>query len=47
MRGRYSEALMETLPGHSGAVNAVAWCPAASMFASASDDHTVRVWCAN
>ena len=41
---RHSGTLLEVLPGHSGAVNAVAWCPSKSMFASASDDHTVRVW---
>ena len=41
---RHSGALLEVLPGHSGAVNAVCWSPATCMFASASDDHTVRVW---
>ena len=41
---RHSAALVTALPGHSGAVNAVAWNPAACMFASASDDHTVRLW---
>ena len=42
---RHTAALLEVLSGHSGAVNTVAWssssCP---WLASASDDHTVRVW---
>uniref|UniRef100_A0A7S1IRP5 CTLH domain-containing protein n=1 Tax=Eutreptiella gymnastica TaxID=73025 RepID=A0A7S1IRP5_9EUGL len=34
-----------TLKGHSNVVNSVAWNPRVhEMFASASDDHTVRVW---
>ena len=42
---RHSAALLEVLPGHSGTVNAVAWSPTdPHMFASCSDDHTVRVW---
>lgn len=41
---RHSGELLEVLPGHSGAVNAVAWSPNACLLASASDDHTVRVW---
>ena len=38
--------LLETLPGHGeGSVNSVAWNPRDErMFASCSDDHTVRIW---
>ena len=33
------------LAGHSGRVNAVAWCPRrAGVLVSVSDDGTVRVW---
>ena len=42
---RHNSSLLEVLPGHSGSVNAVAWNPRdPHMFASASDDHTVRIW---
>ena len=43
---RDTGSLLETLPGHgSGSVNSVAWNPRNErMFASCSDDHTVRIW---
>ncbi len=44
---RQSGRLLEVLPGHSGTVNAVTWHPSKCMFATASDDHSIRVWAPN
>ena len=35
---------MQTLEGHSGSVNSVAFSPDSSKVASGSSDHTIRLW---
>eukprot|EP01103_Thecamoeba_quadrilineata_P019994 TRINITY_DN836_c0_g1_i1.p1 TRINITY_DN836_c0_g1~~TRINITY_DN836_c0_g1_i1.p1 ORF type:complete len:340 (-),score=40.02 TRINITY_DN836_c0_g1_i1:61-1080(-) len=45
---RQHENLIQVLGGHSAAVNSVCWNPQnIFQFASASDDHTIRLWSAN
>ena len=39
-----SASLLHTYRGHTGTVNAVAAAPELGLLASASDDHTVRLW---
>ncbi|KAJ5531424.1 NACHT nucleoside triphosphatase [Penicillium freii] len=35
---------LQTLEGHSGSVNSIAWSPNGSRLASASKDNTIRIW---
>lgn len=42
---RATGSLVTTLSGHAGTINAVAWSAVRrGMFASVSDDNTVRIW---
>jgi len=42
---REHATLIEVLSGHKGTVNSVNWSPVNPyMFASAGDDHTIRIW---
>lgn len=41
---RDSGTIVEKLLGHEGCVNSVAWSSHLNLFASASDDHVIRVW---
>jgi len=42
---RASGELVNVLPGHSGTINCVSWCPTdPGLLASASDDQTIRLW---
>ena len=45
---RHFKAKVATLKGHESVVNAVAFNPCdQEMLISASDDHTLRVWCSH
>ncbi|KAJ1540007.1 hypothetical protein HK405_012163, partial [Cladochytrium tenue] len=41
---REQEILIESLKGHTGCVNSITWNASLNLFASASDDHTIRIW---
>ena len=42
---RESEKVLDVIKGHTASVNSVAWHPLnPSLLASASDDHSVRIW---